>query len=81
MGDVLTVQPWDYVYGDVVLRLKVTHVPSNADLLSLEWVRLFGIELRPDGSPWRERDALIRVGAIRANPPARDGVENVGRLR
>lgn len=73
VGDVLTLQPCDYCIGQVVLRLKVTYVPRYANFLASQWVRLEGLELRPDGTPCRERVVMVRVQAIRDAPPVRPG--------
>ncbi|WP_405094857.1 hypothetical protein [Micromonospora sp. NBC_01412] len=70
-GDVLILQPCDYCIGQTVLWLKVTYVPRYANFLASRWVRLEGLELRPDGTPWRERVVMVRVQAIIDDPPAR----------
>lgn len=70
-GDVLTLQPCDYCIGQTVLWLKVTYVPRYANFLASRWVRLEGLELRPDGTPWRERVVMVRVQAIVDDPPVR----------
>ncbi|MFF3852948.1 hypothetical protein [Micromonospora sp. NPDC002575] len=71
VGDVLTLQHRDWAVGDGTLRLKVTHVPRYANFLTSTWVTLHGLELAPDGRPMRERCVLVRVQAVRDNPPAR----------
>ncbi|NJC71485.1 hypothetical protein HC031_17425 [Planosporangium thailandense] len=38
----------------------------------LEWVRLCGVELRPDGSDGNGRDVLVRVAALRRQPLPED---------
>ncbi|KXK58989.1 hypothetical protein AWW66_26665 [Micromonospora rosaria] len=50
--------------GRDVLRIRVTHVPRYANCLASTWVRLYGVELRPDGLPLRERIILARVRAL-----------------
>ncbi|MEU8050474.1 hypothetical protein [Micromonospora haikouensis] len=74
-GDVLTLRPCDYCIGQTVLSLQVTYVPRYANFLASRWVRLEGLELRPDGTPWRERVVMVRVQAIIDAPTARPGPE------
>ncbi|WP_036374774.1 hypothetical protein [Micromonospora sp. ATCC 39149] len=61
----------DYCIGREVLRLKVSYVPRYANFLASRWVRLEGLELRPDGTPWRERVVMVRAQAIRDARPIR----------
>ncbi|MFF3852592.1 hypothetical protein [Micromonospora sp. NPDC002575] len=42
-------------------------------------MRLEGLELRPDGTPGRERVVMVRVQAIRDAAPVRPGPEVRGR--
>jgi hypothetical protein len=44
----------------------IRHYPA------LEWVRLCGVELRPDGSDGNRRDVLVRVAALRHQPLRQD---------
>jgi hypothetical protein len=71
VGDVLLIPEADYCYGRGELHLRVTHVPRGVDLPGLEWVGLLGVELRYGGRDGAHRYALIRVAALRANPPQR----------
>ncbi|TDC00960.1 hypothetical protein E1091_03790 [Micromonospora fluostatini] len=72
-GDVLTLHPEDYCVGRDVLRIRVTHVPRYANCLASAWVRLCGVELRPDGLPLRERIILARVRALVEQRARADG--------
>ena len=73
-GDILRLGGRDYTPGSGELRLRIVHVPANADLLTLQWVRLMGVEINADGTDGRFRALLCRVAAIRENPPQRPGM-------
>ena len=67
VGDVLELAPTDYCYGSEPLRMRVEVVPSNADLLALEWVAVAGVDITPDGDAVGPLRAVIcRVAAVRA---------------
>lgn len=54
----------DYLYGVGPLALRVDRLGVDpATLPKLEWVRVVGQEVWPDGSV-RPRDVMVRVAAI-----------------
>jgi hypothetical protein len=74
VGDVIRVEEADYCYGRGRLTMRVTAIGTNmARFPKLEWVRLRGVELRSDGSDGEQRDVLVRVAALRNEPPS-DGL-------
>jgi hypothetical protein len=69
-GDVVRVPEAHYLYGSDVLTMRVTGVGADLEKYpSLEWVGLKGVEIRWDGSDGDEREALVRVAALREWPP------------
>ncbi|GII25410.1 hypothetical protein Pme01_50070 [Planosporangium mesophilum] len=76
-GDVVRIPQAHYCYGLGPLIMCVTVVGADIRRFpALEWVRLCGLELRPDGSDGGWRDVLVRVAALFGqspphNPPRR----------
>jgi hypothetical protein len=72
VGDVIDVPEADYCYGRGRLRMRVTAVEQNAvPVEQLEWVRLCGVPIYERGNEGDEREALVRVAALRQHPPER----------
>lgn len=72
VGDVIAVPEADYCYGRGDLRMRVTGVDAGSvPVGELEWVRLLGVPLYERGNEGREREALVRVNALRRHPPQR----------
>jgi hypothetical protein len=63
-GDVLRLGEADYRYGTGFLVLRVSEVLDVQLLNDGPWVNVRGVELRPDGSPGEQRQALVRVAAL-----------------
>ncbi|WP_434740823.1 hypothetical protein [Micromonospora sp. SH-82] len=70
-GDILVLEPRDYLSGSQRLRFRVTFIPANADLVALDWVWLRGVTVTVDGGEIEPRTLLIRAQAIRDNPDRR----------
>ncbi|MDG4787264.1 hypothetical protein O7626_15215 [Micromonospora sp. WMMD1102] len=73
VGDVFTLRQADYCYGRGDIRIRVTAVPANADLLALEGVHLRARAQRHDGTEGPEYFYLCRVRALRESLPERPG--------
>jgi hypothetical protein len=74
VGDIIHIEEADYCYGRGPLTVRVTAIGANLTRFpKLEWVRLRGVELRSDGSDGEQRLVLVRVKALRGEPPA-DGL-------
>jgi hypothetical protein len=78
VGKVLRVAEDDYLYGRGRLILRVTAVYNVQIYSSGRWVFLRGMELRASGSELGERNALVRLSAIRGQmdaptPPSEPG--------
>jgi hypothetical protein len=71
VGDVVRVEEPDYRYGAGPLLLRVTAVGGVQREPDGAWLNLRGYQLRSDGreTGLPERYALVRVAAIRVNPP------------
>jgi hypothetical protein len=63
VGQVLSIKEADYCYGVGDLRLRVTRVAPNQHP-DVEWIRVVGMALRPDGSDFEPRDVLVRASAL-----------------
>ncbi len=65
VGDVVELAESDRCYGVGILTVRITHI--GADLTrhpGLEWVRVDGVELLPDGDGV-VRQVLVRAAALR----------------
>jgi hypothetical protein len=73
LGDVIEVGDQDYMYGTGHLTLRVTRIGDHVRVHDDEWLNVEGLALRADGtqlSP-NSRPALVRVRAVRIEPPPR----------
>jgi hypothetical protein len=73
VGDIIRISQADSCYGRDELHMRVTHVLKGANTPGLEWLGLIGVEIRHDGSDGQHRHALVRVAALRSNPPQQCG--------
>ena len=71
-GVFLVLGEQDYCYGLGTLTLRLEQLGADPRSLSkLEWVRVVGREIHPDGTAGAERDIMARVAALpRAKRPA-----------
>lgn len=67
-GQVLRIPEADYCYGLGLLVLRVTDVDEQPQP-GVEWLRVQGVEVRPDGSDGDRRDVLVRTSALPKNAP------------
>jgi hypothetical protein len=74
VGDVVIIPPEHYLYGDRLLKLRVTEVPDYARL-RLEWVRVRGVEVLWNGQDGPDQDVMVRVAAVPGIPRERSGVK------
>jgi len=81
---VIRLQEPDYCYGVGELTLRVIRIQATAAQLdTLEWVNVRGVEIWPNGQDGPELLVLVRVSALRGQPvgfalrparaPVRDG--------
>ena len=72
VGDLVEIPEADYCYGVGVLKMRITAMTVTPQEASrLEWVRLIGIPIYDYGQEGPEREALVRVAALRQHPPKR----------
>jgi hypothetical protein len=64
-GDLIRIAESDYCFGNGELLMRVTVVPTLANLPGLEWVELVGVPIGHQGRESAPRAALIRVAALR----------------
>ena len=68
VGDIVALAESDRCYGVGTLTLRITDI--GVDLArhpGLEWVRIHGVQLLPDGGEGEERSVLVRVTALRGH--------------
>ncbi len=72
IGDLVEIPEADYCYGVGVLKMRITAMTVTPQEVSrLEWVRLIGVPIYNYGQEGPEREALVRVAALRQRPPKR----------
>ncbi|MEV8503337.1 hypothetical protein AB0368_00745 [Actinoplanes sp. NPDC051475] len=72
IGDLVEIPEADYCYGLGVLRMRITAMNvTPQDVSRLEWVRLVGVPIFSHDQEGPEREALVRVAALRQHPPKR----------
>jgi len=72
VGDLVEIPEADYCYGLGVLKMRITAMTVTPQEVSrLEWVRLIGVPIYSNGQEGSEREALVRVAALRRHPPKR----------
>ena len=72
VGDLVEIPEADYCYGLGVLKMRVTAMTvTPQEVARLEWVRLIGVPIYGHGQEGAEREALVRVAALRRHPPKR----------
>lgn len=72
VGDVIEIPEADYCYGLGILRMRITAMTvTPQEVPRLEWIRLIGVPLYSNEQEGPEREALIRVEALRQHPPKR----------
>lgn len=70
VGDIIVVPESDYLYGVGPLTLRITAIEVEPKLVErLEWVRLRGIPIYWNLEEGSEREALVRVTALRTQRP------------
>jgi hypothetical protein len=69
VGDVIEVPEADYCYGLGTLIMRITTMTvAPHEVARLEWVRLVGVPIYTQGREGPEREALVRVTALRQQP-------------
>jgi hypothetical protein len=72
VGDLIEIPEADYCYGLGVLKMRITAMTvTPQEVPRLEWVRLIGVPIYNYGQEGPEREALVRVAALRRHPPKR----------
>jgi hypothetical protein len=70
VGDVVRLDEPDYKYGKGRLLLRVTAIGEAHREPDGIWLQLHGVQLRANGDfDGPERYALVRLAAVRLNPP------------
>lgn len=66
IGEIVNIAESDRCYGVGPLTLRVVRIGGDlARHPGLEWVRVEGVELLPDGSDGDECQVLVRAAALR----------------